>query len=203
VNFGAPNVISSTDIHHPEPVGTELDSENILMIVHCTQKLAAKLENVSREGLADNNPLGDWHANLYIIDRRQCVMFCHDKTRFVLFMPGLKKQDFANIDVWFKDLFANTMLKSGYEPALIEKAFPHMDALCFDTVCNRSVQGSMRTAKLQDLDGILLDVPDVMDLPMYSVSARLNDRPVTTKDMKASECLWPVKAMRELISALN
>ncbi len=173
------------------------------MIVHCTQKLAAKLENVSQKRLVDNNPLGDWHANLYIIDRRQCVMFCHDKTRFVLFVSGLKKNDFANLDFWFKDLFANTMLKSGYEPELMEKALPHMDDLCFDTVCDRSVQGSMRTAKLQDLDGILMDVPNVMELPVYSVSARLNERPVTTKGMKASECLWPVKAMKELIMTLN
>jgi len=48
-------------------------------------------------------------------------MFCHDKTRFVLFIPGLKKNDFDNLDFWFKDLFANTMLKLGYDPELIEK----------------------------------------------------------------------------------
>jgi len=91
------------------------------MIIHCTQKLAAKLDNVSRDLLQDSNPLGGWHANLYVINRRQCVMFCHDKTRFVLFIPGLKKNDFDNLDFWFKDLFANTMLKLGYDPELIEK----------------------------------------------------------------------------------
>jgi hypothetical protein len=48
----------------------------------------------------------------------------------------------------------------------------------------------------------LLDVPDVMDLPVYSASARLNKRPVTTRGMRASECLWPDKAMRELIGSL-
>jgi len=128
------------------------------MIIHRIQKLAAKLENVSRERLEDNNPLGEWHANLYVIDRRQRVMFCHDKTRFVLFVPGLMKKDFANLDFWFKDLFANTMLKLGYEPELLEKALAQVDALRFDTVCDRSVQVSMRTAKLQDLDGMLMDV---------------------------------------------
>jgi hypothetical protein len=171
------------------------------MIVHCTQKLAAKLDKVSRERLNDNNPLGSWHAHLYIIDRRQCVMFCHDKTRFVLFIPGLKKNDFAKLDFWFKDLFANTMLKLGYEPELIENALAHVDALCFDSVCDRSVQGSMRIAKL-DMEGILMDVSDVMNLPIYSISARLNERPVTTKGMKSSECLWPVNAMKELIRVL-
>ena len=91
------------------------------MIVHCTQKLAAKLQNVSKQALTDSNPLGSWHANLYVIDRRNCIMFCHDQTRFILFMAGLKKADFANLDFWFQDLFANTMLKLGYDTALIEK----------------------------------------------------------------------------------
>ena len=129
-------------------------------------------------------------------------MFCHDQTRFVLFIPGLKKNDFANLDFWFKDSFANTLLKLDFEPELIEKALSHVDDLRFDTVCDRSVQGSMRTAKLLDLDGLLLGVPDVMGLPMYSVSARLNERPVTIKGMKSNECLWPVQAMRGLINNL-
>jgi len=173
------------------------------VIIHCTKKLAAKLKNVSPEKLEDNNPLGDWHANLYVIDRRQCVMFCHDKTRFVLFKPGWKESDFANMDFWFNDLFANTMLKLGYEPAVIDKALSYVDELSFDTVCDRSVQSSLRVAESQDLYGFLMHVPNVMDLPMYSVSAQLNQRPVTTKGMKNRECLWPHRAMLELIGTLS
>lgn len=173
------------------------------MVIHCTQKLAAKQPLVSATPLTCHNPLGDWHANLYTIDRRNCLMFCHDQTRFVLFMAGLKKGDFANLDFWFQDLYANTMLKLGYDTALIEKALALLDPLQFDTACDRSVQGSMRTTKLMDLDGLLLDVADVQELPPYSTSARLNHRPVTTKGMKGSECLWPEKAMAEWIESVT
>jgi len=169
------------------------------MIIHCTHKLSTKLPNVSSTLLTETNPLGSWHANLYVIDRHNCVMFCHDQTRFVLFMAGLKKADFARLEYWFQDLFANTMLKLGYEPSLIEKALGLLDPLQFDTCCNRSVQGSLRTAKMMDLDGLLMDVPDVLDLPIYSVNVRLNHRPVTTKGMKSRECLWPDRAMLEWI----
>jgi len=171
------------------------------MIIHCTHKLAAKLPSVSSASLDETNPLGSWHANLYVIDRHNCVMFCHDQTRFVLFMAGLKKADFARLDYWFQDLFANTMLKLGYEPQLIEKTLGLLDPLQFDTYCDRSVQGSMRTVRSMELEGLLMDVPDVLDLPVYSVSARLNHRPVTTKGMKGGECLWPDKAMRGWIEA--
>lgn len=173
------------------------------MIVHSTQKLAAKLPLVSSTPLTHHNPLGDWHANLYTIDRRNCILFCHDQTRFVLFMAGLKKGDFANLDFWFQDLYANTMLKLGYDTALIEKVMALLDPLEFDTACDRSVQGSMRTAKQMDLDGLLLDVSDVMELPIYSTSARLNQRPFTTKGMKGSECLWPERAMAEFLASLR
>lgn len=169
------------------------------MIIHCTHKLAAKLPSISSTPLDETNPLGSWHANLYVIDRHNCVMFCHDKTRFVLFMAGLKKADFVNLDFWFQDHFANTMLKLGYDTHLIEKVLSLLDPLLFNTCCDRSVQGSMRTVRMMELEGMLMDAPDVMDLPFYAASARLNRRPVTTKGMKGSECLWPDKAMKEWI----
>jgi len=62
------------------------------MIIHCTKKLAAKLPHVSDTPLDEPNPLGSWHANLYTIHRRNCIMLCHDNTRFVLFMAGLKQK---------------------------------------------------------------------------------------------------------------
>jgi len=77
------------------------------MIIHCTKKLAGRLPEVSPEPLVEANPLGSWHANLYTIDRRNCILFCHDQTRFVLFMAGVKKEHFARLDFWFQDLFAN------------------------------------------------------------------------------------------------
>lgn len=58
------------------------------MIVHCTQKLVAKLNNISQERLEDSNPIGAWHANLYVIDRRQHLMFCHKKHGLFCLLQG-------------------------------------------------------------------------------------------------------------------
>jgi hypothetical protein len=171
------------------------------MIIHCTKKLAAKLPNVSKEALEDNNPLSGWHANLYVIDRRNCLMFCHDQTRFILVMTGLKKDDVSNLDFWFQDIFANTLLKLDYDTRLIEKVLSLLDPLQFDTSCDRSVQGTMRIAKL-DFEAMLMRVSNVMELPVYSTSAQLNHRPVTIKGMKESDCLWPDREMKNWISDL-
>jgi len=48
------------------------------MILHCSQKLAAKLTGVSPTPLEETGPLGSWHGHLFTLDRRQCVMFVHD-----------------------------------------------------------------------------------------------------------------------------
>ena len=40
--------------------------------------------------LDETGPLGSWHANVYAIDRRQCLLLCHDATRYCLFLPGLR-----------------------------------------------------------------------------------------------------------------
>jgi hypothetical protein len=51
------------------------------MIIHCTKKLADKLPEVSAAApLQETSPLGSWHTHVYVIDRKQCVLFCHDGT---------------------------------------------------------------------------------------------------------------------------
>ena len=117
-------------------------------------------------------------------------------------MAGLKKEDFSRLDFWFQDLFANTMLRLGYNPSLIEKSLSLVNELQFDTHCDRSVQATIRTTKLMDIDGMLYHVANVMDLPPYSTSARLNDRPVSKKVLKSGDYLWPMREMYKFISKL-
>ena len=130
------------------------------MIIHCTRKLYAKLPERDLAISGDAHHLGDWHANLYMIDRRQCVLFCHDKTRFALFSAGLKKPDFDNIDYFFNDLFINTLLKSAYPFETVDYAANLMQTadIVFDAKCNRSVLGTMRSVYHQDLYGALMRV---------------------------------------------
>lgn len=166
------------------------------MIIHCTKKLAKKLPEVSGTALTEANPVGSWHANLYEFDGKECILLCHDKTRFVLFMAGLESDHFKNLGYWFEDMFANTLLKLDYDTDLIEKALGLLTPVQFDTACDRSVQGSMRTVSSTELIIELNKVSDVMELPLYSTSAKLNERPVSVKGMKSGQAIWPIKDMK-------
>jgi hypothetical protein len=168
------------------------------MILHCSQKLAAKLPGVSPEPLKETSPLSSWHGHLYSVDRRQCVMFCHDATRYVLFMPGWRKAQFAELrGKWFRLLFTATLAQSGCPDVQIKRAELVLGPVHYDTATDRSVQGSLRIAQ-QDLNALLHRVPDVMDIDPVAASCHLNERPATVY----GKLVWPDKAMLGAVARL-
>jgi hypothetical protein len=169
------------------------------MILHCSQKLAAKLDPVSPVPLKETSPLGSWHGHLYSLDRRQCVMFCHDATRYVLFMPGWRKAQFAELgSKWFRVLYTAALAVSGCPDTQIKKVELALGQVRFDTATDRSVQGSLRVAQ-QDLAALLYGVPDVMDLDPVAASRHLNERPATVY----GKWVWPDKAMLEAVARID
>ncbi len=168
------------------------------MILHCSKKLAAKLADVSSTPLAEASPLGSWHGHLYTLDRRQCVMFCHDATRYVLFLPGLRREHFADLgNGWFRPLYLATLAFMGCPVTQIKKAELALGPMRFDTATDRSVQGSMRVAQ-QDLAAWLDRAHDVMDVDPLAASRRINERPARVY----GKLVWPDKAMREAVTCL-
>lgn len=168
------------------------------MIIHCSKNLAAKLADASPTALEETSPLGSWHAHLFTIDRRQCVMFCHDATRYTLFLPGLRKEHFTELgSKWFRSLYLATLAVFGCPSAQIKKVELAIGPIRFDTATDRSVQGSLRIAR-QDMEAWVARVPNVMDLDPMAVSCELSHRPVAIR----GKWLWPDEAMREAVARI-
>ncbi len=104
------------------------------MILHCTQKLAKKLPDVSKGAHGETSPLGSWHANLYTIDRHNCVLFCHDATRYTVFIPGLRKAQFVELGRWLKEAFLASLAYMGMEDNPVHRAELALGPVQFDTV---------------------------------------------------------------------
>jgi hypothetical protein len=167
------------------------------MILHCTHKLAAKLPDVSSTPLEETSPLGGWHGHLFTLDRRQCVLFMHDATRYALFLPGLRKAQFTELGDWFRMLYLATLAGFGCSDTQIKKVELALGPVRYDTATDRSVQGSLRVAK-QDLDAMAYRVPNVMRLDPLATSCELSDRPATIR----GKWVRPEKAMLDLIGVL-
>ena len=168
------------------------------MILHGSQKLAARLPGVSPAPLEETSPLGSWHGHLFTLDRRQCVMLCHDGTRYVLFLPGLRKEHFVDFEArCFRPLYLATLAALGCAAAQIKKVALALGPVRYDTATDRSVLGSLRVAK-QDLEAWLYRVPNVMELDPLAVSRRLNERPTTIY----GKLVWPDRAMLEAVARI-
>ncbi|WP_111642265.1 DUF6933 domain-containing protein [Marinimicrobium alkaliphilum] len=177
--------------------------------VHSTKKLLTKLPIDERGRIIQTHPgtdaandgqdtlLSGWHANLIILQGRNCVLMAHDATRFPVFIPCLKKADFAHLDHLFIDIFMNTLLKAGATDAQMQIAHNALAPLVLDSQCDRSVQGTMNQMA-QDLGHSLwYNNAKVADLLPYSTSLWLADRPCTAKGVK--DCIWPIRAMLALL----
>ncbi len=168
------------------------------MILHCSRKLAAKLAPVSAAPLEDLSPLGSWHGHLFVVDRRQCVMFCHDATRFVLFMHGWRKDRFEELRTrWFFVIFGAVLGNMGCSEAQVRRALAAVGEVHCDTATNRSVQGSINIA-VRDLWSVVNDVRHVFELDPVATSSHLNERPARAN----GKLHWPEADMLEAVRRL-
>ena len=174
------------------------------MILHCTQKLATRLPpitdlpdpGVAHEG--QSGTLSSWHAHLLTLDRRQCVIFCHDATRYVLFMPGLRAPQLAELGRWHRDLFLAVLQAQGLVHHHIARASLTLGPLQMDRNTDRSVLSFMNRVAGDLQFGFLRETSNVMELDPIQTSLWLNHRPCTIH----KQWIWPDKAMREIVEAM-
>ncbi len=126
------------------------------------------------------------------------MLLVHDATRFPLFIKSLLKADFANFDYLFADALMNTLLKLRANQSQLEAATALLAPCCFDTDCNRSVQGTMNQMA-GDIEHMLwLEDAKLDNICSYSTGAWLADRPCTVKGRK--DRIWPDRAVLALLN---
>jgi len=174
------------------------------VILHCTQKLATRIPSttdlpdpgVAHEGQA--GPLSSWHGHLLTLDRRQCVLFCQDATRYVLFIPGLRAPQLAELGRWHRELFLAVLQAQGLAHHHIASAGLTLGPLQIDRNTDRSVLSSMNRVAGDLQFGFLRETSNVMELDPIQTSLWLNHRPCTIH----KQWIWPDKAMREIVEAM-
>jgi len=168
------------------------------MLIHCTKALAAKLPSVSPTPLTEEHPIGSWHAHLHTIDRRQCVMFCHDTTRFILFQAGLRKEQFNSLGQLHKELFKFALISLGVPDNAVKRVELALGPAQFDTATDRSVLGTMNQAR-SEFDYFIADYANILEVDPLIAAKWLNHRPLTAK----GKWLWADKEMLQLVEKIS
>ena len=119
------------------------------MIIRCTQKLLAELKNKSTQEESARDPFWSWHANVFLIERRKCVLITNDTTLFTMFISALKKPDFESFHfVIGQHLFKN-FLHENIPQRQIEAVLSKCENIKYEKTNNRRVLGAMNDKKTQ------------------------------------------------------
>jgi hypothetical protein len=180
-----------------------------MITIHCTAKLLSRLPVNAGEQLRseysnhfaanDSKPtvLSGWHGNLVTLQRRQCVLLVHNKTRFPVFIPAMKKLDFATFDYRFADSFMNTLLKTGAEDELMDLAVSQLAPILIEKSVDRSVLGTLNNMIQQIQFAIENGELTITDITGYRISAWLADTPWHAKGIRGA--IWPSDDMADLL----
>ncbi len=148
--------------------------------------------------------LQHWHAHFLTIQRRQCVLFCENETRFIVFGCGLQKKDFAHLNETFETLLHHALAACcGSSSSTVKKVLKACGEVYFDNETNRSVLSTMRIAE-RDLK-ISLEYPSsdqkaLIDTPYDELHSWLNHRPLTVKGQK--DCIWADNEMSNRVKQI-
>ena len=92
---------------------------------------------------SDTGALGDWHVNLFLFDRRKCLIFVNDRTLLSMIVTGVSRSQIRQLDACFRDALS-VMLASELLPApVIEKLMEEYSETTVAATHDRRVLGSM------------------------------------------------------------
>lgn len=116
---------------------------NEKLILRCTQKLLTELKQKPTEPDPDGNQLWSWHANVFLIERRKCVLITNDITRYAIFIPSLRKQYLESFHLIFGQHIFKNMMHENFSQQQIEAVLSQAENIQYAKSNNRSVLGTM------------------------------------------------------------
>jgi hypothetical protein len=116
----------------------------------------------------------------------------------VLFMPGLRAPQLAELRRWHRELFLAVLQEQGLAHHQIARASLTLGPLQMDRNTDRSVLSSMNRVAGDLQFGFLRETSNVMELDPIQTSLWLNHRPCTIH----KKWIWPDKVMREIVEAM-
>lgn len=116
-----------------------------MIVISCTKKLfetsGFKTSPVPEVGY---NPLYSWHANIFRIGRRNCVMLMNDLTRYQVVFYGMKKEHYNNFEQIFFENLELVMKADNFTESEINKFLGDSGKVIYTKTHSRSLLGSLK-----------------------------------------------------------
>lgn len=115
------------------------------MIIECTKKLADAMKiKINPYNAANAGSFYEWHANLFVFDRRKGVILMNNKTRYCIVLYGVKMEHFKRFDKVVLDAIRETFLVEGFPEDTVDKYITKCGDVDYTKTHDRSVLGQMK-----------------------------------------------------------
>ena len=116
------------------------------MIIECTKKLADAMKiKLNAYDHNKEDSFYEWHANLFMFDRRKGILIMNNKTRYCIVLYGVKMEHLRKLDQIVLDSIKETFIAEGFSEDIVDK---YMDKcggkVDFIKTHDRSVLGQMK-----------------------------------------------------------
>jgi len=135
------------------------------MLISCTKKLADVLKiKVFEVVPIRREPLFEWHANLFVYNRRKGIIMMNNKTRYSVVLYGLTAEHFRQFNAIELSAIEQTLRAEGFAADVIAKYLRTSAQVIYGKSYDRSILGQINDALFQ------LDVTWTLDEFMPSDS---------------------------------
>ncbi len=164
-----------------------------MQILRCTKKLQKEM-GLTKSDLSENEPsescLGSWHVNLIHIDRKKCLLFVNDKTRFNFIVPDIMRAQIRELSRMFRSTLECVLADEGIPEMTINKIMSEYESIQYANTNNKSVLGSMNDLAFHYKYHIQSE-GGVHSYAVPSIIKKLNRLP-----MGALDYVYPVEALK-------
>jgi hypothetical protein len=115
-----------------------------MAVIACTKKLF-DLNNFSVSPIPEvgYRPLNSWHAHLFKVGRKNCVMIMNDLTRYQVVLYGVRKEHFKDFDNLFLKNLEIVLKADQFSDQEVNLFLSNMDKFIYTKTHNRSIVGSL------------------------------------------------------------
>ena len=114
------------------------------MLISCTKKLADALKiKVFEVVPLRRNPLFEWHANLFVFNRRKGVILMNNQTRYSVVLYGLKAEHFKKFNELVLSAIEQAFQAEGFSDEVISNYMRTECAPIYAKSSDRSILGQL------------------------------------------------------------
>ncbi|WP_238882885.1 hypothetical protein [Clostridium sp. YIM B02551] len=110
------------------------------MIIECTKKLTDAMK-MKVEAYEDGNTKSffEWHANMFMFDRKKGVILMNNKTRYCIILYGLKTEHFKKFNVIILNAIRETFIAEGFSLEIVDKYITDCGEVHYTKTHDRSI----------------------------------------------------------------